>query len=270
MDSAHPSVDGHRNLTFRDELQNPSHLTAATEGDFPPFSIGTSSLDVRGIEMVIFSEICRRIDIEYRPRFVKWADILDGLATGTRDFDCSSASMDITNDRKSRFFMTSPYVTTQCKIVGLASNPLCISKQQIERRDSSALQGYLVATVENSTFENHLRELGATVVTTSSVGHLWLQMMHNGDIHAFATEGRHAESMIREARETMQLQLEAIEHPLHTMSKGFAVPHTRPLLFEAIESTLAKLQAEGALEELVQRGVKQSSLSTTPSSERIS
>ncbi len=118
-----------------------------------------------------------------------------------------------------------------------------------------------------STFENHLRELGATVITTSKVGCQWLQMMHKGEIDAFATEGRHAESMIREARETLRLPLVAVEHPLHTMGKGFAVPHSRPLLFDSIESALATLQAEGALEELVQRGVEQASLPTTASSE---
>jgi polar amino acid transport system substrate-binding protein len=256
----------HHNRTFRDELQNPKQLIAATEGDFPPFSIGTSSDDVRGIEIVIFMEVCRRIDVEYKPRFLKWVDILDGLATSSLDFDCSSASMDITRDRQSRFFMTRPYVTTQCKIVCLASNPVRISKQQIEDRDSSALKDYRVATIENSTFETHLRELGATVVTTPSIGRLWLEMMHNGEIHSFATDGRHADSMIVEALDTMQLQLVAIEHPLHTASKGFAVPHNRPLLFDAIESALAALQAEGALEELVRRGVEQAGLPTTSSS----
>jgi polar amino acid transport system substrate-binding protein len=250
-----------QNHTFRDELQIPTQLIAATEGDFPPFSIGTSSEDVRGIEMTIFMEICRRIDVEYKPRFVKWVDILDGLCTGTREFDCSSASMDITPDRNSKFFMTRPYVTTQCRIVCLASKPVSISRQQIEQRDSSALKDYRIATIENSTFENHLRAFGATVVTTSAVGRLWLHMIQTGEIDAFATEGRHAESMVREAHETMQLQLAATEHPLHTMSKGFAVPHSRPLLFDAIESALAARRAEGALEELVRHGVEQASMS---------
>ena len=93
---------------WRRELADAAVLVAATEGDFPPFSLaldGSSSESgalgapqvpaagtdsgaqagarLVGIEMAVMAEVCMRLRVGYRPIVVSWRDILSGLQTGS-------------------------------------------------------------------------------------------------------------------------------------------------------------------------------------------
>jgi ABC-type amino acid transport substrate-binding protein len=235
----------HINLNaVKAELTNPPEVLAATEGDFPPFSNMTTGGSVEGIEIRVFGEVCRRLSLEYRPKKVKWADILEGLHTGAGGFDCSTASMDITPERKGLFFMSRPYTSASCVLVTLASDPLSIPAP--EHQGAATLQGRTVITIENSTFASRLRELGATVLTTSAVGDAWPIALRNGTAHAFATEARHACALIAEFPD-----LCACQQPLQRLQKGFAVPRQRPHLAAAIDTILAAMERDGSLDALV-------------------
>ena len=252
---------------FRQELNDTNVLCVASEGDFPPFSYsshGLTSEDVStvGIEISLFSEICKRLGIQYRPVRTSWANILQGLESNAErakhfEFDCSSASMDITEERQNGFFMTRPYYKSSCVLVTLESSSLKPSQlAPPERCWHDVLVGCRIVTIETSTFADALRALGATVLTTAVIGSAWLDMLRDGSADGFASEAAHAEAVAAAARSDGDVALRIHAPPLRVAAKGFAVPHRSPRLFSAVDAALASILAEdGLIDALVRDGV---------------
>lgn len=251
---------------FQAELNEPDVLCVATEGDFPPFSqlhylSGREAFE--GIEMSLFAEICSRLGIQYRPVRATWSDILSGLQNSQSkgpdcQFDCSSASMDITEQRCQQFFMTRPYYESKCVLVTLESSPIMPTDKAVENSPDSCWRGVLVGrrivTIESSTFAASLRELGATVLTTPSVGSLWVDMLLSGAADAFASEEANALSLAAAARAAGAAVRVHATAPVRHARKGFAVPRRRPRLFAAVDGALAAIAADGLLDRLVNEG----------------
>jgi ABC-type amino acid transport substrate-binding protein len=241
---------------FRTELIDPHAMCVATEGDFPPFSAlnylsGHECFS--GIEMSIFSEICRRLGIEYRPVRASWSSILSGLNNGqTEDpafqFDCSSASMDITEQRCQQFFMTRPYYESKCVLVTPESSPILPAEADSpDLTWRGVLVGRRVVTIESSTFAASLRDLGAIVLTTPAVGRLWLDMLLSGAADAFASEEANALDLAAAATAAGDSLRVHAAAPLRRARKGFAVPRRSPRLFAAIDAAMADMAADANL-----------------------
>ena len=80
------------------ELLTPGVLTCATEGTYPPFSMQGPDGKLDGLEMRIMGEICRRLELEYKPVIVKWESMLVGLQAN--HFDIVGNAMGITPKRQ--------------------------------------------------------------------------------------------------------------------------------------------------------------------------
>jgi len=152
---------------WRGELCDPGAIVAATEGDFPPFSLARPvASSVVGIEAAVCSEVCARLGVAYRPLLLPWRDILAGLgglgddcagavdgggpgdtvgeggaaaplaaaAVAARDtaFDMSTASMDITPQRRARFLFTMPYYRG-CAVVCLPRRYRTLADAHVRR-----------------------------------------------------------------------------------------------------------------------------------------
>lgn len=226
------------------ELMDNGILRVATEGDFPPFSFVKGD-SVVGIESTVMTEVCKRLNLRYAPQVLSWSCILEQLeAPSAGTFDMSSASMDLTEERRSLWAFTRSYYAAETVLVSPMSAPL----------DAGSIRGRRVATIERSTFVNALRAAGAEPVCTAAVGDVWLCLLQEGRVEAFATEKANAQSL----RQLSPVELYISPEPLATQEKAFAMPFGRPRLLAAVDEALAAMERDGVLQKLVAEGIAQS------------
>ena len=161
-------MPGDESGAWRVELCDPGAIVAATEGDFPPFSLSLpgQANSIVGIEPAVCSEVCARLGVVYRPLLLQWRHILEGLGderegevdgrgtggnvrggeitapvaaavSASRDtsFDMSTASMDVTPQRQARFLFTMPYYSG-CAVVCLPRRYRTLAEAHVRLMDS--------------------------------------------------------------------------------------------------------------------------------------
>lgn len=98
-------------------VQKKEVLKIATEFGYPPFEyLDHDGKTLIGFDVDMWNEICRRLDMTPVYEDVQWSGIFSALES--KRFDCIISAVTITEERKEKFLITTPYVqNAECFIV---------------------------------------------------------------------------------------------------------------------------------------------------------
>jgi len=124
-------------------------LKIGNEADFPPFSFKDSAGNIKGFDIDITNEICKRIDADCEIVVQEWSGIIPALKAGK--FDLIISSMTINEDRKKQVLFSKAYYKGGYSFV--AKNGI-----NFEYTPES-MKGLRIAVQKNSTPSKWLREI---------------------------------------------------------------------------------------------------------------
>jgi lysine-arginine-ornithine-binding protein len=126
----------------------PDKLTIGTEGAYPPFNYTEPSGEVRGFEIDLGNEMCRRMGVECEWVTQDWDGIIPGLLA--QKYDAIIASLYITDERKEKIAFSDKYYKVPARFVVPKDSKIEISAQ--------GLAGKVVGTQRATSFERFMRD----------------------------------------------------------------------------------------------------------------
>ena len=216
------------------ELLTPGVLTSATEGTYPPFSMQGADGNLDGLEMRIMGEICRRLELEYKPVIVKWESMLVGLQAN--HFDIVGNAMGITAKRQEAVTFCDGWLETGARVV---------VRQDSAYQDHAEMQGKAIGAIAASTFIPIIENLGGEVKAYKADVDA-MQDLVNGNIEAVILEDIAANHAITKSG----LPLRSLPGLVDPIQLGWAVKKGKPNLVRAINETRAAMVADGTVERL--------------------
>lgn len=130
-------------------------LKIGNEADFPPFSFKDSAGNIKGFDIDITNEICKRIDADCEIVVQEWSGIIPALKAGK--FDLIISSMTINEERKKQLLFSNPYYKGGYAFV---------AKKGINfEYTAESMKGLRIAVQKNSTPNKWLREKFGDAIT---------------------------------------------------------------------------------------------------------
>jgi lysine-arginine-ornithine-binding protein len=126
----------------------PDKLTIGTEGAYPPFNYTDADGQVKGFEIDLGNEMCRRLEVECAWVTQDWDGIIPGLLA--QKYDAIIASLYITDARREKIAFSEKYYKVPARFVVPTSSDLDISAE--------GLAGKVVGTQRATSFERFLRD----------------------------------------------------------------------------------------------------------------
>jgi len=126
----------------------PSKILIGTEGAYPPFTYTDSNGELKGFEIDLGNEMCKRMNVECTWITQDWDGIIPGLLA--QKYDAIIASLYITDERKKKIAFSDKYYKVPARFVVPKDSDLEIS--------ASGLDGKLVGTQRATSFERFMRE----------------------------------------------------------------------------------------------------------------
>ncbi|WP_049974060.1 transporter substrate-binding domain-containing protein [Azospirillum sp. B4] len=111
----------------------PDPLHVATEGAYPPFNVAEPDGTLKGFDIDLAKDICRRLGVKCEIAAQAWDGIIPGLQAGK--YDVILAGMSATDERRQAVDFTAPYVLTPAYFVTLKDSPLTKIDFGLQRLD---------------------------------------------------------------------------------------------------------------------------------------
>ena len=216
------------------ELLNAGELTSATEGTYPPFSMQGADGKLDGLEMRIMGEICRRLELEYKPVIVKWESMLVGLQAN--HFDIVGNAMGITAKRQEAVTFCDGWLETGARVV---------VREDSAYKMHDEMNGKVIGAIAASTFIPIIEKLGGEVKAYKADVDA-MQDLVNGNLDAVILEDIAANYAITKSK----LPLRSLPGLIDPIQLGWAVKKGKPNLVVAINETRAAMVADGTVKEL--------------------
>lgn len=118
------------------------------EGAYPPFNYIDSEGNLKGFEVDLADELCKRIEAECEYVVQDWDGIIPGLLA--KKYDVIIASLYITEERKKKFDFTQKYYQTPGRLVVRKGTKLEVSEE--------GLKGKTIGVQRATAFERFLRD----------------------------------------------------------------------------------------------------------------
>ncbi|MBN2083988.1 MAG: basic amino acid ABC transporter substrate-binding protein [Anaerolineales bacterium] len=218
-------------------------VVVATDATWPPFEyVDEASKEIIGFDIDLMKAIAEKEGMEVEFVNVAWDALLAGVAQC--QYDVAISSVSITEERKVNMLFSDPYYTVGQQIVVAADNADITGEANLSGKrvgaQISTTGAELISGIE-----------GAELVNFNTVG-LAFQALMNGDVDAVVADNVMALGYVAK----YSGQLKAVGEPLTGESIGIAVCKTKTDLLAKINSGLAKVKAEGLIDELNEKWVK--------------
>lgn len=215
-------------------------VRVATDATWPPFEyVDEETKEIVGLDIDIMNAIAEKegLDIEFIN--VSWDPLLAGMAQC--QYDASISAMTITEERKKEFAFSNPYFEAG-QIVAVH-----IDNTEITGKDS--LPGKVVGAQLGTTGAIEVENIeGAELKTYDDIG-LAFQDLMNGQIDAVVSDNPLAIGYVGQNPD----KIKVVGDVFTDENYGIAVCKDKTDLLEKINSGLTAIQAEGVLDDLVQK-----------------
>jgi polar amino acid transport system substrate-binding protein len=222
----------------------------ASNLDNPPFAWVDNTGEPRGRDVVMAQIMAESLGRELVWRRMPFTQVLDALERG--EVDSVIATLGYTPERAQRVRMSRPYYVTSLRaLVRIGPG---------EPQELADLVGKTLSVGEGTTSERAARRYSGSVVLSdpSPISRLAFERLHKREVDAGIMDGPIAHEFAAEYADFLRV----LPMPIATEAYVVGVRPDAPELLHAINAILARMQAEGLLEELDQ-------LYEVPRSERL-
>jgi polar amino acid transport system substrate-binding protein len=214
-------------------------LRVATAGSPPPFTYGGKfkNYNLDGIEIRLMDEIARRLGLTYEPVIMQLNGIIPGLLQ--ESFECSSISMDITEERKKKVDFV-PWIAYDVCFIGRKGMP--------EGHYASSNFPKLKVGVEvSSVYAKLAQKNGVQEVIFYQSPADFLLALEQGQIDMTVLPRIIAEHAIH----VKKLPFVVLDPPLETLESGWPFNKNNTQLRDAVSRVLAEMKADGTYQKIV-------------------
>ncbi|MBN1437935.1 MAG: basic amino acid ABC transporter substrate-binding protein [Anaerolineales bacterium] len=218
-------------------------VIVATDATWPPFEyVDEETKEIIGFDIDLMKAIAEKENLDVEFVNVAWDALLAGVAQC--QYDAAISSVSITEERKANMAFSDPYYTVGQQIVVAADNADIAGEADLTGKrigaQISTTGAELVDGIE-----------GAELINYNTIG-LAFQALMNGDVDAVVADNVMALGYVAKYSD----KLKAVGEPLTGESIGIAVCKTKTDLLKKLNSGLAKVKAEGLIDELNKKWVE--------------
>ena len=214
-------------------------LRVATAGSPPPFTYGGKfkNYNLDGIEIRMMDEIARRLGLTYEPVIMQLDGIIPGLLQ--ESFECSSISMDITEERKKQVDFV-PWITYDVCFIGRKGMP--------DGYYAPANFSKLKVGVEvSSIYAKLAKEKGVGEVIFYKSPTDFLLGLEQGQVDMTILPRIIAEHAIH----VKKLPFVVLDPPLETLVSGWPFNKKNSPLRDAVNQVLDEMKADGTYQKII-------------------
>jgi len=213
-------------------------VRVATDATWPPFEyVDEQTMDIVGFDIELIKAIADEAGLDIEIINVAWDPLLAGMAQC--QYDAAISAMTITDERKEVMLFSNPYFEAGQLVSVRFGNTDIASKEDLGGKTVGAQIG------TTGSFEIE-KIAGATLKTYDDIG-LAIQDLMNGQIDAVISDNPLAMGYAKANPD----KLKTVGAVFTSEYYGIAVCKTQPEILERINEGLAKVKAEGLIDELI-------------------
>lgn len=210
----------------------------ATDATWPPFEyVDEQTMEIVGFDIDLIKAIADEAELDIEIINVAWDPLLAGMAQC--QYDAAISAMTITDERKEVMLFSNPYFEAGQLVTVRLDNSDIASKEDLGGKTVGAQIG------TTGSFEVD-KIPGATLKTYDDIG-LAMQDLMNGQIDAVISDNPLAMGYAN----TNPDKLKTVGAVFTSEYYGIAVCNSKPEILERINEGLAKVKAEGLIDELI-------------------
>ena len=218
--------------------QETEKVRIATDATWPPFeNVNTETMEIEGFDIDLINAIAEKAGLDIEIINVSWDPLLAGIAQC--QYDAAISAMTITEERQQAMLFSEPYFEAGQLVTVQIDNTDIMGKDDLGGKTVGAQIG------TTGSFEVE-KIAGATLKTYDDIG-LAMQDLMNGQIDAIIADNPLAIGYANKNPD----KLKTVGVVFTAESYGIAVCKTKPEILERINEGLAKVKAEGLIEELI-------------------
>ncbi len=213
-------------------------IRIATDATWPPFEyVDEQTMDIVGFDIDLIKAIADEAGLDIEILNVAWDPLLAGMAQG--QYDAAISAMTITEERKEVMLFSNPYFE--------AGQLVTVEFDNTDIKSKEDLGGKTVGAQIGTTGSFEVEKIaGATLKTYDDIG-LAMQDLMNGQIDAVIADNPLAMGYANKNPD----KLKTVGAVFTSEYYGIAVSKTKPEILERINEGLAKVKAEGLIDELI-------------------
>jgi polar amino acid transport system substrate-binding protein len=213
-------------------------IRIATDATWPPFEyVDEQTMDIVGFDIDLIKAIADEAGLDIEILNVSWDPLLAGMAQG--QYDAAISAMTITEERKEVMLFSNPYFE--------AGQLVTVEFDNTDIKSKEDLGGKTVGAQIGTTGSFEVEKIaGATLKTYDDIG-LAMQDLMNGQIDAVIADNPLAMGYANKNPD----KLKTVGAVFTSEYYGIAVSKTKPEILERINEGLAKVKAEGLIDELI-------------------
>ncbi len=210
----------------------------ATDATWPPFEyVDEQTMDIVGFDIDLIKAIAEEAGLDIEILNVSWDPLLAGMAQC--QYDAAISAMTITDERKEVMLFSNPYFE--------AGQLVTVQYDNTDIKSKEDLGGKTVGAQIGTTGSFEIDKIaGATLKTYDDIG-LAMQDLMNGQIDAVISDNPLAMGYANANPD----KLKTVGAVFTSEYYGIAVCKDQPELLERINEGLAKVKAEGLIDELI-------------------
>jgi polar amino acid transport system substrate-binding protein len=210
----------------------------ATDATWPPFEyVDEQTMEIVGFDIDLIKAIADEAGLDIEIINVAWDPLLAGMAQC--QYDAAISAMTITDERKEVMLFSNPYFEAGQLVTVQFGNTDIASKEDLGGKTVGAQIG------TTGSFEVD-KIAGATLKTYDDIG-LAMQDLMNGQIDAVISDNPLAMGYANANPD----KLKTVGAVFTSEYYGIAVCKTQPEILERINEGLAKVKADGLIDELI-------------------
>lgn len=141
-----------------DQVRTKGELVIAMEGAWEPWNYHDEQNQLVGFDVDVAKEMCRRIGVKAKFIEIEWERLLNCLEKHECDIVMNGVA--ITNERKERFYFSTPYAYERAVVI--------VRKDNDEIKSFDDLKGRTSANAFGSTYDDLARKCGAIPITVDT------------------------------------------------------------------------------------------------------
>lgn len=220
--------------------QSDDALVVATDAAFPPFEyVDETSKDIVGFDIDLLNAIADKADLDIQFQNVAWDPLLAGMADC--QYDMAISAITILPERAEQFSFSDPYINAG-QIIAVASDNMTISSPD-------DLVGGTIGAQIGTTGAMEAEAIADSSVKVYDTYELAFLDLMNGQIDAVIADYPTAVAFVNQNAD----QLKVVGEVFTDENYGIAFCKGNDTLISEVNTALAELQAEGYIEELVNK-----------------
>lgn len=152
-----------------DQVKRKGELVIAMEGVWEPWNYHDAQNQLMGFDVDVAKEMCKRMGVKARFIEVEWERLLNCLEKHECDIVMNGVA--ITDERKERFYFSTPYAYERTVVI--------VRKDNDEIKSFNDLKGKTSANALNSTYDNLARKYGAIPIIVDTFDETINLLMQN-------------------------------------------------------------------------------------------